>query len=432
MTYLKNFPSNFDVKQRYTFFILFQLFFVHGFYAQTRGCTDPLSLNFNKEAKVNDGSCVYPVTTVSVTETHPLSETIKETSGLILWNEKLWTQNDSGDTNLYVLNATNGAIEDSYALPNVKNTDWEELAQDKDYVYIGDFGNNGSGNRTDLHILRVEKKSLLARPPGEQESKAKIDTIAFTYSDQTDLSAQPANETDFDCEAFFVTENKIYLITKQWTGDKSVFYELPKTPGQHSATRVGTLDVQGLTTGCVYLAEKNMLALSGYDHELSPFVFLLYDFKGNSFLDGNKRRIMIDLPEHQVEAITTIDGLNFYITNELFNSLGRNSSPQALHKLDLAPYLEAYLSQKGLNGQGNENPKNISAYPNPSYGFFELDNLQTLTRLGFQVFDTYGKMITSGNLNSQDNGIDLSLYAPGTYFLKLQSEVQKVLKLIKR
>jgi hypothetical protein len=41
----------------------------------------------------------------------------------------------------------------------VVNKDWEDFTRHT-YFYIGDFGNNVSGNRKDLHILRIEKESL--------------------------------------------------------------------------------------------------------------------------------------------------------------------------------------------------------------------------------------------------------------------------------
>ena len=65
-------------------------------------------------------------------------------------------------------------------MPNkVENSDWEEISQDDGYIYLGDFGNN-TGDRTDLHILRVEKSSL-------KSGKPSIDTIWYTYSDQYDI-----------------------------------------------------------------------------------------------------------------------------------------------------------------------------------------------------------------------------------------------------
>ncbi len=83
-------------------------------------------------------------------------------------------------------------------------------------------------NRTDLHILRIEKNSLL-------EGNPVIDTIWFIYENQKDLAAVPSNETDFDCEAMVVSEDSIYLFSKQWDSLGTGFYQLPKTPGIHTA-----------------------------------------------------------------------------------------------------------------------------------------------------------------------------------------------------
>ncbi len=393
-------------------------------YAQINGCTDPLSLNYNKNAEINDGSCIYAPTTVEVSESYKLPDGLSETSGLIIWNGNLLTQNDSNDTHLYAINSLNGTLQDTYDLPNTKNKDWEEITQDAKYIYIGDFGNNSSGNRTDLHILRVEKESLLARNP-------KIDTISFHYGDQTDFSAKPANGTDFDCEAFFVAGDKMYLITKQWKNNKSVFYELPITPGIYTAKRLGTLDVEGLTTGCVYMGDKQILALSGYDHNLSPFVYLLYDFEGTDFLNGNKRKVKIDLSLHQVEAITSTDGLNYFITNESFEAPGGNVIPQQLHKLDLKQYLEGYIEERGLGLNEIEKTTTISVYPNPSKGIFQFKGIAEYSNPDFELINIYGKTIKTGNLGATNYTINLSRYAAGIYFLKLEGVKGKTLKLIK-
>jgi len=88
--------------------------------------------------------------------------------------------------------------------------------QDKDYLYVGDFGNNLNGNRTDLKILRIRKNSVLVNP-------LKIDTINFSYSNQTNFTPTGTNNTDFDCEAFIVASDSIYLFTKQWISKRQVF-----------------------------------------------------------------------------------------------------------------------------------------------------------------------------------------------------------------
>ena len=41
-------------------------------------------------------------------------------------------------------------------IDNAKNDDWEELAEDDEFIYIGDFGNN-NGKRKNLCIYIIRK-----------------------------------------------------------------------------------------------------------------------------------------------------------------------------------------------------------------------------------------------------------------------------------
>jgi hypothetical protein len=222
-------------------------------------------------------------------------------------------------------------------LTGIFNTDWEEISEDRDFIYIGDFGNNFSGNRDDLKILKVSKASVLAGKP-------EVEFINFSYSGQGPPDSSEPNDTDFDCEAMVVSMDSIYLFTKQWVSSGTSLYALPKTPGTHVAKLKSFYNVRGLITGAVYLEQERLIALCGYNKILEPFVFLLYDFQGTDFFGGNKRKISLDLPYHQVEAITTADGLKYFIANENFTQPEMVTVPQALNILDLQKYLGTYLS----------------------------------------------------------------------------------------
>lgn len=312
-------------------FLLFFLF-VCASYAQTKGCTDRLAENYNPKATENNGSCTYVSTKIRVKFTKELSDSIAETSGLIASENLLWTQNDDHDTTIYGLD-TKGKILKKINLGGVKNNEWEEISQDSLYFYIGDFGNNIAGNRKDLHILRIDKKSAL-------KSAAVIDTINFSYDNQTDFDTKKEhNTTDFDCEAFVVSKDSIYLFTKQWASEKTSVYRLPKSPGTHVAKLKDTLNVEGLITGATLLPQEKGIVLCGYSHYMVPFVYLLYGYKNNDFSTANKRRIRIALLFHQIEAITTEDGKLFYLTNEATKNTFI-SNPQEIHTLDLSPYLK--------------------------------------------------------------------------------------------
>jgi hypothetical protein len=246
---------------------------------------------------MNDGSCTYNNASVSVSDSWILPAAMMETSGLIYFDNSIWTHNDDTDNNLYRINPANVNDYQAYELTGAINSDMEDIAQDENYIYVGDFGNNVNGNRTDLHILRIEKNSLLNSAP-------QIDTIWFSYSLQTDFNATGSNNTDFDCEAL-IASTTLYLFTKECVSEKTSLYVLPKTPGTHIAGFRANLNVNGLITGAEYIEDKRLIVMSGYSSLVQPFIYLLYDFQSDNFFSANKRKISLNLSFHQVEGITT-------------------------------------------------------------------------------------------------------------------------------
>ena len=275
-------------------------------------------------------------TVISPVRTMELSSWVTETSGLILWEGRLWTHNDDSDTRLYEIDTASGSMVRPYLLKGVENYDWEEISQDDGFIYIGDFGNN-MGDRKDLHILRIEKSSLRSGDPA-------IDTIWFSYSDQVDFSPAGLNSTEFDCEAFVVSPDSIYLFTKQWLTGNTTVYSMSKQSGTHIAEKGATFQIEGLVTGATYLEEKHLLVLCGYSGLIQPFVYLLYDFPDHRFFSGRKRRLNLSILFHQVEGIATEDGLKYFISNE-YSSLRAAgfTNIQKIHVLDLEPFLGGYL-----------------------------------------------------------------------------------------
>ena len=318
------------------FFLLF-LISIIPIQAQISGCTDPISKNFNPAASVNDGSCDYASERIKPIYSVKLDAILKETSSLTQSDSLFWTNNDDTDTALYAINGK-GVIKNKIELKNVTNTDWEEITQDSNYFYIGDFGNNVSGNRKDFHILRVEKQSLL-------QNNQKIDTLSFSYSNQMDFTKTKSNTTNFDCEAFIVSGDSIYMFNKQWKEQRTSVYVIPKLPGQHIAQLKESYNVKGLITAATFLAEKKLLVLAGYSKSLSPFIYLFYDYNNSNFFSGNKRKIKIALPFHQMEGISTLDGLHYFLTNENFARKRIINVPQQLHQFDLSAFLANYLKQ---------------------------------------------------------------------------------------
>lgn len=378
---------------------------------QVPGCTDPLAYNYDPSATVNDGSCTYDPYSVSPSRTIQLSELLAETSGLILWDGYVWTQNDNLDTTIYGLDPVTAEIKKSYKLEGVVNKDWEEIQQDNEYIYIGDFGNN-TGDRTDLCILRINKPSL-------KSGASVIDTIWFSYSDQLDFHPKDAQQTDFDCEAFIVLKDSIYLFTKQWISAHTGLYSLPKVPGSYVARKINSYDTQGLITGATYMDSYDLVVLCGYTSLLHPFLWLLYDYIGDNFFSGNKRRITVSLPFHQVEGITTLDGMNYYVSNEAFYFQPAANSPQKLHLFDLKKILSGYIETTSAL-ESNYQHDEIRIYPNPASGFIIVRLPVKMCPNSYRVYDQSSKIVQEGKLEEENIIIDIKRMVSGSYILMIE------------
>ncbi|MHA3788592.1 T9SS type A sorting domain-containing protein [Flavobacterium hauense] len=407
-------------------FILFLLLtgcFVH---AQVSGCTDPLSTNYNSLATKNDGSCRYVSASVHPVSTIQLPDEVKETSGLIVYNNTLYTHNDDSDINLYALDSISGTVIHTLPVTGAANQDWEEIAQDEDYFYIGDFGNNVSGNRTNLNILKVGKQSLLQGDP-------QVEHISFSYSGQTDFSQKNNNSTDFDCEAMVVSQDSIYLFTKQWISKKTSLYVLPKTSGNYVANLKATYDVSGLITGATYLEDKKLVVLSGYNSFVSPFFYLLYDFQGHDFFSGNKRKVaMSGMSFHQTEGIATQNGFSYFVSNEHLARQPFVNVVQKLHHFDLSQFLGNYLENFTLTAIQNEIRSLIRIYPNPARDIVYIDTDPSLKGLQYTFLDISGKVVLKGMVTANTYRIDTSKLATGIYTIQLENYPGYSYKLIKK
>jgi hypothetical protein len=251
-------------------FIIYSLFITVKVHAQICGCTDRNANNYNN-ATVNDGSCIYDKTIY-----HPdilidsLPAIIDETSGLIYYDGALWTHNDSDrKPEIYKFDTITGHILQTVKINNAVNIDWEDIAQDSNYIYIGDFGNN-NGYRTDLKIYKILKKDITK---GKNIS-VNASVINFSFSDQTDFIPNHCNN-NFDCEAFFFFQDSLYLFSKNWIDKKTKLYVLPCMQGNYIATLIDSFDVNGLITGADINIITNEIAFIGYNNYIR-FVWLFF------------------------------------------------------------------------------------------------------------------------------------------------------------
>ena len=320
------------------------------------GCTDSQATNFNASASINDGSCLYNPTNYSLNLVANLVDTLSENSGLVWAAGKLYTFNDSGSgTKVYEVTA-NGTIIRTIHIANSTNVDWEAMTSDSTYFYIGDFGNN-NGNRTDLCIYRLLKSEV---------TNNALDTVAaekmnFSWADQLDFTSA-YNANDFDCEAFYATEDSLFLFSKNWVDLKTKCYSLPNYwIDTLNATLNSQFDVDGLITDACKDTINDRIYLLGYKNNGSnfytSFIWCLWDHASNFIFSGNKRRIEIGnvLTVSQTEGITLSDNGTAYVSAEkVINII---TIPAKLFNLNFSAYFE---ESTGIESMLNEAPFQLS------------------------------------------------------------------------
>ncbi len=377
-------------------------------FSQVYGCTDPLATNYNSAATRNNGSCLYANASIAPVKSTLISDTLNESSGLIIYGNRLFTHNDNTNLNLYALDSITGKIVNTYVVKGASNIDWEDLTQDAEFFYIGDFGNNSSGNRKDLKIYKISKVSLLSRNP-------LVQTITFAYEPQTDFSPQAANQTNFDCEAMAAGKDSLYLFSKEWISNITRVYSVPKVPGNYKLKPSSSYDVKGLITGASLLEDKRVLLLCGYSTLLQPFLYLMYDYEPGNFFSGNKRKVQLDLGFHQVEGIASLNGKQAFISNEHFVKQPLANNPQKIHALNLSSLLSNYLDNPptSLPKIATRN-EDITVFPVPSDGVFNLKGYYGT----LELFNTAGELLKRFEPSEGLRKIDCSDLPSGIYFLR--------------
>jgi hypothetical protein len=337
------------------FTLLLSILFSPIIYGQF-GCTDSQASNFNASASINDGSCLYNPTNYSLNLVANLVDTLSENSGLVWAAGKLYTFNDSGSgTKVYEVMA-NGTIIRTIHIANSTNVDWESMTSDSTYFYLGDFGNN-NGNRTDLCIYRLLKSEV---------TNNAIDTVvaekmSFSWADQLDFTSA-YNANNFDCEAFYATEDSLFLFSKNWVDLKTKCYSLPNYwTDTLNATLSSQFDVDGLITDACKDTMNDRIYLLGYKNNGSnfytSFIWCLWDHASNFIFSGNKRRIEIGnvLTVSQTEGITLSDNGTAYVSAEkVINII---TIPAKLFNLNFSAYFE---ESTGIESMLNEAPFQLS------------------------------------------------------------------------
>ena len=231
-----------------------------------------------------------------------LSKKVNETSGLELINGNFLTLNDSGDEPALYTFDKEGENLSKLLIKGAQNRDWESLASDEEYIYIGDIGNN-KGNRKDLKIYLIDFNFKL------------VDSINFNYKNQSKFKKKKKNK--FDAEALVSIDDTLMIFSKNRKNLTTEIYAVPKIPGFYSVQPKYSFDVNALITGGDYNSKLDLLALVGYSYSIKKqYLFLFKKFSHNKTKDSIFKKYDIPVTNAQIEAIKILDEKNYWLTSE--------------------------------------------------------------------------------------------------------------------
>jgi hypothetical protein len=361
----------------------------------------------------------------------PIQKEIKEISGIIYINGKLYGIEDSGnEPAIFEIDSTNGAIIRKITLEGITNTDWEDLTQDENYIYIGDFGNN-NGNRQDLKFYQIPKTYVTGGL--ETIPASVIKTINFSYINQEDFCPGGCTEnTMFDCEAVFYDNGKLHLFTKNWVTNYTVHYTVPAIPSEtkYTAEKLDSLNTEGFLTTSATMLNDKIIALIGYTNPRANLlntecaVWLIKgftDIETPFFSAAENQKISLGLfydfskgvaSTGQIEGIAAVSQKRVLITSEDFQySIAHAESH--LYGLNLDAFIPSSLLPEGLTNFTSllsDNTVNLTwEYDQPGASYFEVEASASGNN---DDFKSIGKVSSSNDFTVtyrfKDDNIDFS------------------------
>ena len=198
-----------------------------------------------------------------------------------------------------------------FKVNNSDNVDWEEVTQDRDYVYIADIGDNSLA-RSEKQIYRIKKTDLTQKGTG---GAVNSEVIRFSYPEID------GKEERFDAEALISLNGSLHLFTKDLF--ESNHFIIPAGPGKTTAKFVEKFKSNGQVTGAALDSATNTLIMVGY---MGFGLQLFWEFKNiNQSAFFTKPPGVFSLGEvtetGQLEAVCFTAEKKVYLTNEQFGGL---------------------------------------------------------------------------------------------------------------
>ncbi|RYX82500.1 hypothetical protein EON83_18870 [bacterium] len=245
---------------------------------------------------------------------------LDEVSGIAIVRSQpslFWMHNDSGDkARVFAVNKQ-GKIALTVNLVGANAFDWEDMSAQKDWVYMGDIGDN-FGFRASVQVYRFKSPTISASAQnGVLNLKAgQWQKTTLIYPDG------PHN-----CESLAATpDGRLLVVTKEMSGEGGFYvWNKPwKGDATITLTKIGKWTFgpadkrEGLTTGADFSPDGRKLVVTTYTDLYEFPLKRSFDFSSIQFTPQTQ-----PLPEQkQCEAVCyTLDGRSIYSTSEGNGSL---------------------------------------------------------------------------------------------------------------
>lgn len=226
---------------------------------------------------------------------------VSECSGVVASRRNpgiLWVHNDSGDLPRLFALRRDGHLLAEVRIRDAQARDWEDLAlgpgpkKERDYLYIGDTGDNRRSRR-ELQIYLLPEPALERIEPGKTWESFPARTIRFTFAGGP-----------FDCESLAVhpVSGDIYLFTKA-----PLLVRIHRLRGAaseesrrvHTAEHLRTLLTSDLVTAADIAPDGRHLLLRTY---LGLYEFSIPEGRKFDEILGTRPAVIVPPRERQGEA----------------------------------------------------------------------------------------------------------------------------------
>lgn len=177
---------------------------------------------------------------------------IKELSGLTSAQRDgdYWGHADNGNEAEIYRFTLKGRVTQSVLVEGIENDDWEAITRaGNGNLLIGGIGDNDE-EKSEYRIYECAE-------PKPGDTAVNVRACSFKYADGK----------SHNCEAFFVLNRKIYLITKEEDeDDRPLLFCLDRLDEKaaNTARKVGTFKIKGTVTDAAYSAAHQILAVLTY------------------------------------------------------------------------------------------------------------------------------------------------------------------------